>query len=295
MYVRRHNSNRPQRGFTIIELMIVILIISLLLLLVVPLVSDVLGTSRAAATRTTVKKIHELLQKRQDAFNRDFPKWFKRTRGRDYQPFNIHDIRDRKAKFMAMFLVVDPQQGIGRANTLEENAKRLYELLTKQETFGTAAADSSEFTGTEILIDPNDNRPYFVDSWGEPIVYYPYPTRLFRPEGPGAPITNADYEQAKLLYGGTLPPRSELEKDPDDQAGLLTPQPNTPNLSEQEYHTVSTYHSILVVSKGGDRELGLYEPNDPDGQFWYLAHPNPTKTAQLHDNITNFNIRAGAN
>jgi len=295
MHIRRRVQHATSPGYTLVELMIVITIIAILLAIFVPIGMDVLGLSREAATKTTLKKVHELLQKRLEAFNRDYPDDFQRRRGRRFSPANPSDIMDRKRRFKQMFLVdanraADPPSGA-------DSAEVLYRLLTDTETFGTAAEDASEFGTIEVGDSDDDGNMEFLDGWGRPIRYYPYPTRLFKPGGHQAnqPNGGVDTTRGATILFGSLVSEEELNRDQDDPFGVLLDQQfaRQRGFNERDFHTFSTYHTPLVVSAGPDGELGLFEPNDTTAPGNHLAKPTGNLT-HLDDNLTNHNTDAGA-
>ncbi|MFQ5732824.1 MAG: type II secretion system protein [Planctomycetaceae bacterium] len=311
--MKRRTIRIPTPGFTVIEMLIVVLIMAILMTLVVPMIADVLGTSRRAATRATIKKISELLQKRQDAFARKFPDYYRATWGRDFRPANATHVMRRKAKYREMFLLAPMRGALGTIPptstprpilSAADSAEVLYFLVTESETFGTIAADRGEFATGEIGDTDKDGRKEFVDGWGRPIRYYLYPTRLFKPNGHSTTAANGGvargaYPAYKILFRSALSPR-ELDSDPDDRLFVLQPNDyrerpanSTPPVNYTRFfHTFGTYHVPLIVSAGGDGVLGLYEPGDI-ANFGHLAKPKPADFEGLHDNISNHNLTAG--
>lgn len=81
-------------------------------------------------------------------------------------------------------------------------------------------------------------------------------------------------------------------------AGTMIVVPQTGLVSAAQYeaafHTPDTYHVLLVVSAGADRQLGLFEPNDVTN-FGHLAQPvmSDTTFADVTDNLSNVKIQAG--
>ena len=259
----------PQGGFTLIELLIVITIISLLTAITVPIVGDLLNKARNSATKATILKVQELLNKRTAAFERDFPAWFKRTYSRAYNPNSVSDLLVRKKKFREMF----PQFNVSNPTSDADSAEALYELITNGESFGSAADDVGNFTAGEVDDTDGDGKMEFVDGWEQPLRWYPWPTQLMKNAGARRQLTS------------NLP--NDLTKDPDDPLGALT------SLDPANFHDISTYHTPLIVSAGADGELGLYEPYDKANNG-HLAMPNGDAAAR-DDNITNLNNKAGSN
>ena len=184
------------------------------------------------------------------------------------------------------------------------NAEILYFVLTQADVFGVPPVDTSEFLTSELGDTDGDGRLEFLDSWGNPLRFYRWPTRLIRPGG-----GNINRSIASILIQG-LPaaPRLPtdwdlLNEDPEDPLGLMAIFP--PSAFEDDYHTMDTYSLPLVVSAGQDYTFGLgnpWEHNVAAGQFGYLAQPTVINSAipayaemidQLTDNITNHNHRIG--
>jgi len=69
---RCSNNNLARRGFTLLELLMVIAIISIMLTLSVIVMSGLLGSAKEEATSATIQKANRLLEQRVDAFNRAF-------------------------------------------------------------------------------------------------------------------------------------------------------------------------------------------------------------------------------
>ena len=160
------------------------------------------------------------------------------------------------------------------------------------------------------------------------------------PRNPSLPLSAANPDQraiAGFLIDGLSPYPSvlgqwdSLSEDPDDPYGLISGEikrlwfsgifvmAGPTGYNEQNYPTLDTYHTPLIVSMGADGDLGLFEPyygvdSDGDGvldsDLGILAQPihgpggpyditsSVTSTTRdvisaLTDNITNRNRRAG--
>lgn len=295
---------RPRKtGFTLVELMVVILILIFLLGILIPITLQVLGVSREAATKATVKKLHELMQKRLDAFNRGFDASFKRQYGEDWQPATPWHVEFRKSQFRAVFLIGPAMTG----STPADNAEILYTLLKDVEGLGSSADDANEFGSLEVGDTDGDGNLEFLDGWGNPIRYYPYPTRLIKPDGhDGTAGGNGGVNLSKgasIHFGGLPNTIAELNNDQDDPFGVLIFYADTDadgSLSANELarfenrfkHTYSTYHTPLIVSAGPDGETGLFEPYDVQNKGHLAAGRG--NTDPMEDNITNHNTRTGA-
>jgi prepilin-type N-terminal cleavage/methylation domain-containing protein len=128
-----------------------------------------------------------------------------------------------------------------------ESSELLYFFLTVSDDFGAPVLDSDRFNSTEVQDTDNDGLPEFVDAWGTPLRYYPYPTLLINPLFRGVPfhprleppsdltdtrtVTELERKVASILIKGLPPapytlgngaqPRDMLLTDPDDPIGEL--------------------------------------------------------------------------
>lgn len=187
---------------------------------------------------------------------------------------------------------------VGHALELE-NAELLYLFLDSGERYGDNTFQVDNLNHEHVQDANGNGLPELVDSWGQPIRFYNWPTRLVRPGGGTNPIEQSTFAvTARQMLAITPPPASPspfpaneyshpLNMDPDDPYGTLSssvsagwftapfqlnrnPFGSLPNLvtcqpfDETNYHTLDTYHTILIVSAGPDEQLGLVEPTDAD-------------------------------
>jgi prepilin-type N-terminal cleavage/methylation domain-containing protein len=394
-----------RRGFTMIELLVVVSIIALLAALTVNVIGDSVDQAREAATATTILKVNEMLEKRVEAFSRAMSRSAARKKSaagaqqaaksfagwptRAVNNPNLKPLRERvaeiigyKTEFRRSFpqlfrgvagtvptemedredhLQIAPGipngNGFGVADAVElvllrnaesrllqqnpgvpptpaqiqtqaqqlfanhtastesqatESSEMLYLIITEFDVFGAPAAGSDQFLSGEVADTDGDSLLEFVDSWGQPLRFYRWPTRLLRPGiAPAAnpplphpdPINRAISSQLMRGLLGTNPLiRDPLSMDPDDPIGLVDYEIQrlartgtldlTTLVNEGNFHTLNTFHTPLVVSMGKDGALGLFEPNDYTN-LGHLCQPNLVTSDELTDNITNRNRRAG--
>lgn len=214
---------RSCRGFTLLELMVVMAIIIFLVSITVVVVSAGLNSARAGATKATIRKIDGLLTKRMEAFTIAIDKQNQSTHPRyiyndklfpaaatplsgDISPFVLASrnvlrakVLGRKGLFrlgfpqtMGEIDYIDPSLRGGNTNTPSEadSSEAMYIFLTKMESFGLPAVDEDAFTSNEIGDTDGDGLKEFVDGWDRPIRFYRWPTRLIRP-APTATDTQA--------------------------------------------------------------------------------------------------------
>jgi len=213
-------------------------------------------------------------------------------------------------------------------NPETESSELLYLILTAADLFGVPNAGQDEFSSNEVSDTDGDGLLEFIDAWGRPLRFYRWPTRLLRSgedaftgdtdgdsnvnEPAGATVA-ADPRYASLLIQ-TLPALNlqyeaqsgggdkSLLRDPDDGLGLIDTQiinrnsggPAAARLKlESFFHTPSTYHTVLIVSAGADRDLGMFEPvqfnsgSNIYGHLGQLTRLGDPSSHPIADNITN--------
>lgn len=82
---------------------------------------------------------------------------------------------------------------------ITESSELLYFAITRMEVFGTPPVAVDDFSTREVADTDNDGLPEFIDGWGNPLRFYRWPTRLFKPYGllgddgvPGSPGDDPD-------------------------------------------------------------------------------------------------------
>ena len=267
-----HRSRR--RGFTMVELMVVIGLILFLMSISVAALSSALGIARQRATQATILKVHGLMQQRVDAFNRAMertnlqPNVSKLVRDlgiptRRTQDDKVYEVLVKKQIFQSRFpqnfnerdLSTESGFNLAKHNSDTESAALLYWLLTKSEVFGIAPVDESEFGSSEVRDTDGDGLLEFVDGWGRPLRYYRWPTHLFRPGNTTTPpgVTGAshptvlspiDRTYVSLIWAG-LPAAPSVATDLDP----LTRDPDDPTGQLRRFATsVSTSNQTLIMT-----------------------------------------------
>jgi prepilin-type N-terminal cleavage/methylation domain-containing protein len=326
-------------GFTLVELLIVMSIIAVLLALTVGVVGAFVTAARDAATQATIRKIQGQLNDRAEALDRLTKRsgfiitsaeyraasfvatdtaaqrsLAKKLLHRRYFPQHRQEILDAQA----IGNLSAPLQPNITAQPSATSSEILYDFLTHAGVLGNLPEGTDAYSTAEVRDTDGNGLPEFVDAWGNPLRFYRWPTRLFRPAGFGTwtapqPI---DVTNARILFA-TLPSFSgdiqkDLGRDPDDPLRKLAsdycqtavpgsdgfetlglpadPLFSRPAIAAPLFHTPATYHVLLVVSAGSDGQLGLYEPDDLANNGHLAAVRDPDALA---DDITYLNIRAG--
>ncbi len=199
---RRRSARRARRGFSLVEILLVIGLIAFLTAAIVAVVPRVANAAKTAATRATIKKVDEMLNDRINGFRR----WIQRqdqiagSGAPSYVSqatlaavgYNVP-----KAKVIAvkqLFQQNFPQtyselpQAIQTANPrgashlpVTDSAECLYLILTQGALFDTEPPSATDLKAIEIADTDGDGIPEIVDAWGQPLRYYRWPTRLVRP------------------------------------------------------------------------------------------------------------------
>ena len=254
----RTDRRKPRRGFTMVELMVVVGLIVFLMSISIAVLGSAIGIARQRATQATILKIHGLMQQRVDAFNRAMertnlqPAMDKLVRDlgipvRRAREDKFYQVLAKKQIFQSRFPQNFSERDISTLtstfvsanhNKDTESSALLYWLLTNSEVFGISPVDDSEFSSNEVRDTDSDGLLEFVDGWGRPLRFYRWPTQLFRPgtasipagvTGSGTPtvLSTVDRTYASLIWSG-LPAApiaagdlDPLTRDPDDPTGQI--------------------------------------------------------------------------
>ena len=299
---KKADSRHARRGFSLVELMVVIGIMVILISILGVVLANMGQQAKEAATNALIKKLHSQLEQRIEAFDRQIGLIENSPRvDPDYRNAQ-NDVRSIYPKISNNRLRILVRKEMMRANfpqtrgtvRLSDSSEALYHMLTNMKVGESPPVDAGEYLASEVADTDGDGKLEFIDAWGNPLRFYRWPTRLFKSDG----ITHdetTDHPNVALLIQGFSD--DLVNTDPDDPLGLIIPD-NSPVAVKEEfedaYHTANTYFLPLIVSAGPDGLLGLYEPKKSDSitNYGYLAQPNGN-SGELTDNITNRNQRAG--
>jgi len=133
-----------RRGFTMIELLIVVVIIGILVSLLLPVIGTIREKARKTATRAVIDGLSNALSKYYNDFD-------------EYPPSTVGDLGDPGAPQPdALFFYLCGPEGQG-ITKITGSKKRLIEPYIN--------------IPPEFLKKTNDNKYHVVDSWGTEIVY----------------------------------------------------------------------------------------------------------------------------
>ena len=209
----------PRGAFTLIELLIVVSIIAVLLGLTVSVTLAFVTSARESATRTTLAKIDGKLERRLGALRRsaeaggggvskvgvgtagplrfkmamlsDMPSYLYPQAGPDGtfgtadDPLPLSEADDVARRLRNGGAVAAPFNAAGYADDPTASSEALLLFLTKGESYGAADTDADAFKESELADTDGDGLREIVDGFGNPIRFYRWPTRLFRPASDG--------------------------------------------------------------------------------------------------------------
>ena len=198
------------RGFSLIEVLVVLGIIAFLTAAIVVVMPRLGNASKIAATQATIKKVDELLNDRINGFNR----WIQtqNTLGGNNPPSYVvaagngtlwsqnpplYQFLSAKIAFRASFpqnfseLTTTPSYNTSLHKPQTESAACLYIILTQSAVFDTEPPAAGDLKGVEIADTDGDGLMEIVDAWGNPLRFYRWPTRLFRPALNSSTVTQA--------------------------------------------------------------------------------------------------------
>lgn len=219
------DSIQARRGFTLLELLIVIGIIAFMFSVFTVVVANFTESAEEAATKATLVKLDRMLRQQQSALdhfldtskelNEVVEKLHQRIQSEYqitpskevlrllmkkratmwYMPQNIAEVNSGKTPTiltlpLAGNTTLSPRTKLNdyfQNNTISEadSSECLYFFLTEISVGGTEIVDVSQFNESELRDTDGDGLLEFHDAWGQPIRFYRWPTRMFRPTGLG--------------------------------------------------------------------------------------------------------------
>lgn len=306
---RTSRTHARSGGFTLVELLVVMVIIAILMGLGIGLLGTAGTQARVAQTQTTLKYIDAIMGQRTEAFRaadltkivEQFEKAYEAANmGSSFtaQDRKAAEILVRKNLFRQLFPTkIEDLYGMdGVSGTWDDHtqatalsgytaAELLYWSLTEGTAYGLSPATLDGLPSAAISQSAN-GRNILVDGWGTPIQLFRWPTGL---------MTSANRAYAKALIPG-LP--ATINKDPDDPLRVLEKNSKFSNFamppvstfalslsmstinanafSEANYHERQAFHTPLLVSAGPDRGMGITGD-----------HADTVDAATVADNVTN--------
>jgi prepilin-type N-terminal cleavage/methylation domain-containing protein len=283
MQCKRRNVDQIRRGFSLVELLVVIAVMAVLIALIVPATMGILRNGRIAATQATIKQVSSALNSRIEAWRRS-----KNTNDAHLSSMTLQvgtcsdatltKILQRKESFRRYFpqtwaevqsawgleymgnslasSVPGPSQPPANVTTAErvESAEVLYWLLTDGIVPGNSQVEAMTFTSANSRDTDGNGFLEIVDAWGNPIRFWRWPTRLIRPDGipdsstsiPAISTTNWDSIRSQnnsLPTSAQAGNSQQLRTDPDDPMGIAPPKAFPPPPPGQACYTFTAYET----------------------------------------------------
>ncbi len=225
-------TKQQRRGFTMVELLIVVAIIGLLMSIIGVAAMNSISGARVSATKSLMTKLQLQIQSRLEAVQRsDVYRSQKDFQGSVFLEGAAVDVAARRGGatrasliprvktvlahkvlerqylpqtwFEAAYLLARAGRTApptGSINPLNESAEVLYFFLNDSSVVGYTPANQDLFGGNEVRDTDGNGFPEIVDGWGRPVRFYRWPTRLVRSAGfSAAAVTPADFERARTL------------------------------------------------------------------------------------------------
>ena len=219
------------RGFTLVELLIVIGLIIFLMAIIGVVAMNSLGTAKIAATKGTVAKVQGLLQQRLDAVMRKDPEKiltesltprFAGNRKIAEAISRKYTLRQAFPQTWAEAQAYFPGAGPMANPPLrpQESGEVLYYLLTQANILGYPPEGEGAFNSTEVRDTDGNGFPEFIDAWERPLRFYRWPTRLVR-GGAWSAGGFAPSGTARAMMPALPTTTTDLMHDSDDRFGLL--------------------------------------------------------------------------
>jgi prepilin-type N-terminal cleavage/methylation domain-containing protein len=194
----RHSPLAARRGFTLVELLVVVVVIGILAGMVLGALQMARETARVAKTRATISKLHNILMGMYESYRtrrvpinttglapsvaaqarlyalRDLMRmempdqWGDVTNGPQQLPLGAWQAKIPAPALWVYYNTRCTSQApnVPSAPGIDfEPAKCLYMIVTY------ACHARNQFNENEIKVDPADNYPMFVDGWGNPIYF----------------------------------------------------------------------------------------------------------------------------
>lgn len=248
--------NRILRGFSLIEILVVLMILGILTALIVSAMGPLLGNAKVEETRVTIARVNEVIQARYDAVRKaDVSVEAKKV------ALLTSGLTEKDATFLikkTLYRQALPQRpedmfGLDQAVSAADNAPYAADWISGP---GATSSNGDYRLCAEVLlfaltngssvralpggksypvplleldtinqnhiqdIDGNDV-PELVDSWDQPLWLFNFPTRLIRP---GGGTNSIDTSNAGILISGLPTDTTDngpLGQDPLDATGLL--------------------------------------------------------------------------
>lgn len=149
---------------------------------------------------------------------------------------------------------------------ITESAELLYYTLTYSTNYGSASVDSDRFTNAEVQDTDGDGLPEFVDSWGQPLRFYRWPTRLIdtHPPVPFQPVLSDPGDATDVV----ITVDTDNDGIPDTTVGQRQVAPLERQVASIMLKGLPPAPGLLP-NGALPRDLLLTDPDDPVGILYF--------------------------
>lgn len=299
---------KQRTGFTLIEMLVVVMIITMLAGLTLSAVGSARNAAAAARTRATIEKINRVVMKHYASYQ--------------YRKVNIDITSDMskkdvaREKLNALRVLIrqempDRKSDVTSLKYKNKTKPAITQMFSSKCDTGTEEYMAAELLYMQVMADPvgagmfsegeigdydQDGLPEFLDGWGRPIRYILWPAGFF-----GNNNCESD------LQVTTVTNNAKFVHDPFDTANI---EPGTPALYPLIFSAGPDGIYDIFIGKKENTTLS-YENDSPDpmmlcprpdnsGSKINIAHPwNDTdgnnNVLHHYDNITNHSMLTNSN
>ncbi|MBR0238401.1 MAG: prepilin-type N-terminal cleavage/methylation domain-containing protein [Thermoguttaceae bacterium] len=289
---------KQRTGFTLIEVLVVIMIITMLAGMTLSAVGSARNAASAARTRATIEKINRVIMKQYASYQ------YRKVDIGDTSGYNKKKVAEEKLKALRALIRHEMPDRAGDLNafsgeTLPSVTQMFKSKFNKSSDSSHASAEllymivmadpvgSGMFSEGEVGDTDKDGLPEFLDGWGRPIRYILWPAGFFRTDNCETDLqVTVNTNDSKFVH------------DPFDTANLEPGSPalypliysagpdgiydiNRGTTSGSEQNTFNYSSPLNPMTKDGDNRYIGQPWNDTDGNNRVLHH---------FDNITNHSM-----
>lgn len=223
---------KQRTGFTLIEMLVVVMIITMLAGLTFGALNSARNAASVARTRATIEKINRVVMKRYASYQ------YRKVDIGNTDGKTKQQVAEAKLNALRMLIRHEMPDRAGDLNAFSgetlPSATQMYKAkFNKSSDSSHASAEllymivmadpvgAGMFSEGEVGDNDGDGLPEFVDGWGRPIRYILWPAGFFRPDSNSDPYCETDLQATKVQNN------PKFVHDPFDTANI---EPGTPAL-----------------------------------------------------------------
>lgn len=148
-----------------------------------------------------------------------------------------------------------------------ESSELLYFTLVQSGSFGATSSVADEFLSSEIADTDGDGFLEFVDSWGQPLQFYRWPTRLIDPTAPNPFVPDFSNPNDPT----EVDPTPDDSESPDGLREILSTERDLASLTFKGLPPTPQEIPFTSPAASGattQRDMLLVDPDDPVGVLY---------------------------